>query len=57
LSLLPHRDGPETCREYLPEQLEMDRSSLDALATGQVPPALADLVRRRVVLDLPKKYY
>ena len=52
-----YEDEFGACREYLPEELEMDRGSLEALAAGQLPPALTDLVRRRVVLDLPKKYY
>ena len=31
--------------------------SLEALAEGRLPPDLADLARRRVILDLPKRYY
>ena len=33
------------------------RRALAALAEGRLPPELADLARRRVVLDLPKRYY
>jgi hypothetical protein len=45
------------CRRYLPEELEIGRSELDALPAAHVSGTLADLTRRRVVLDLPKRYY
>src|SRR5262245_12870810 len=45
------------CRRYLPDEAEIGRSVLDALPTAQVSGLLADLVRKRVVLDLPKHYY
>ena len=45
------------CREYLPETVLVDRASLAALGTGRLPPELADLAQRRVILDLPRKYY
>jgi uncharacterized protein YbaR (Trm112 family) len=45
------------CREYLPADLTVPRAALDALPAGALSPALADLVRRRVVIDLPLKYY
>jgi uncharacterized protein YbaR (Trm112 family) len=45
------------CREYLPDTLLLDRRSLAALADGRVPPDLAPLVRRRVLVDLPRRYY
>ena len=45
------------CRQYLPEELTLDRAAVAALETGRVPGELADLVRRKVIVDLPKKYY
>jgi uncharacterized protein YbaR (Trm112 family) len=45
------------CRRYLPDELTADRSALDGLPASTVPPPLADLARRRVVLDLPTRYY
>ena len=45
------------CRQYLPEELTLDRSALAALATGVVAGDLLDLVRRKVIVDLPKRYY
>jgi len=45
------------CRQYLPDTFVLDRAALDAIAGGRVPPDLADLVRRRVLVDLPRKYY
>jgi len=46
------------CRRYLPDETEMDLAVWEALETGA--PAvgdLGDLIRRRVILDLPKNYY
>ena len=44
------------CRQYLPDEVTIARADLDALAAGRVPPGAADLVRRRVVVDLPRRY-
>ncbi len=45
------------CREYLPEEVTLDSAAAAALATGRVSPEIADLVRRKVIVDLPKRYY
>ena len=45
------------CREYLPEEVFVDRDALAALPATALPDALVDLARRRVILDLPKRYY
>jgi uncharacterized protein YbaR (Trm112 family) len=45
------------CREYLPDSVVLDRQSLAAIAGGRVPADLAPLVRRRVLVDLPRWYY
>jgi hypothetical protein len=45
------------CRRYLPEEVTISRQALQALEQGRVPAELSDLVRRRVIVDLPKKYY
>ncbi len=44
------------CRQYLPDEIAIARADLDALAAGRVPPGAADLLRRRVVVDLPMRY-
>ena len=44
------------CRQYLPEEVAISRADLDALGRGTVPPGAADLVRRRVVVDVPRRY-
>jgi len=44
-------------RRYLPEELTLDRSAIASIATGQVSGELAELVRRKVIVDLPKRYY
>jgi hypothetical protein len=45
------------CRAYLPDEADVDRAALATLPAPTVPPALAELARHRVVLDLPKRYY
>jgi hypothetical protein len=44
-------------RLYLPEEVTVARAALDALPARIVPPALAELARQRVVIDLPRHYY
>ena len=43
-------------REYLPAEVTIARVDLEELAAGRVPPAAAELVRRRVVVDIPIGY-
>ena len=45
------------CRQYLPETLTLDRSAVASLATGRVSGDLIELLRRKVIVDLPKRYY
>jgi uncharacterized protein YbaR (Trm112 family) len=45
------------CRRYLPDDIAVDRVLLDRLPAPAVSGALADLARRRIVLDLPRRYY
>jgi len=45
------------CREYLPGEVFVDRDALAALPATALPDPLVDLARRRVILDLPKRYY
>jgi uncharacterized protein YbaR (Trm112 family) len=45
------------CRQYLPEQLTLERAAVEALESGLVSDEMADLVRRKVIVDLPKRYY
>jgi uncharacterized protein YbaR (Trm112 family) len=45
------------CREYLPEEVVVTDAVLSVLDEGRLTPELADLTRRRVVLDLPRRYY
>jgi uncharacterized protein YbaR (Trm112 family) len=44
-------------RRYLPEDVTVDRRTLTAIESGRVTAELAELVRRRVVVDLPRRYY
>jgi uncharacterized protein YbaR (Trm112 family) len=44
-------------RIYLADDVVVDRRALAALPAARLSPELADLARRRVILDLPKDYY
>ena len=44
-------------RRYLPEELTLDRSAVASIESGQVSETLAELVRLKVIVDLPKRYY
>jgi uncharacterized protein YbaR (Trm112 family) len=52
-----YADEYGACRQYLPDEVVVHRAAFEALPGPDVPPALADLVRRRVVLRLPARYY
>ena len=52
-----YADEYGACRQYLPETLTLERSAIDSLATGRVSGELIELLRRKVIVDLPKRYY
>jgi uncharacterized protein YbaR (Trm112 family)/SAM-dependent methyltransferase len=52
-----YEDEYSACRQYLSETATVDRRTIEAMNQGQRPAELADLARRRIVLDLPKRYY
>jgi uncharacterized protein YbaR (Trm112 family) len=52
-----YEDEYGACRQYLPEEAVVDAEALQALEAGHLPASLADMVRRRVIVDLPRKYY
>jgi uncharacterized protein YbaR (Trm112 family) len=45
------------CRKYLPDALIIDRASMEAMAAGTLTPELEVFLRRRIILDLPRRYY
>ena len=45
------------CLQYLPETLTLERSVVASLAAGRVSDEMIDLRRRKVIVDLPKRYY
>lgn len=45
------------CRKYLPDALVLDRASIEAMAAGTLTPELEVFLRRRIILDLPRRYY
>jgi len=52
-----YEDEYGACRQYLPEQLTVERSALAAIESGRVSGDAIELLRRRVIVDLPKRYY
>lgn len=52
-----YEDEYGACRRYLPEEATIDAADLKALEAGGRPPALEELIRRRVIVDLPTFYY
>jgi uncharacterized protein YbaR (Trm112 family) len=52
-----YADEYGACREYLPDQVTVDRHAIDTLPAETLPPSLAPLAAKRVILDLPKRYY
>ncbi|MSR36531.1 MAG: hypothetical protein EXR95_07805 [Gemmatimonadetes bacterium] len=57
---LPSPDYEEEfgdCRRYLAEEVTLDRTTLAAVAAGRRSSEVLELLRRRVVLDMPKHYY
>ncbi|MSR35096.1 MAG: hypothetical protein EXR95_00425 [Gemmatimonadetes bacterium] len=51
-----YEDEYGACRRYLPEDLTLDRATLDEVAAGTRSPRVVELLRRRVVLDVPHRY-
>ena len=45
------------CREYLPGEIFIDKAAFQALQAGGSSEPMAELIRRRIVVELPKKYY
>ncbi len=45
------------CRQYLPEETTIDVAALKRLEAGGAIDELSDLIRRRVIIDLPRHYY
>ena len=45
------------CRQYLPEETTIDLGALRRLEAGGSQEELAELIRRRVIVDLPRHYY
>ncbi|MEQ1731123.1 MAG: methyltransferase domain-containing protein [Vicinamibacterales bacterium] len=45
------------CREYLPESVSIDAASFHALQSGTPQPSLDELIRRKVLIDVPAHYF
>ena len=52
-----YEDEYGACREYLPEELTIERAAIASLESGRVAGDAIELLRRKVIVDLPKRYY
>jgi uncharacterized protein YbaR (Trm112 family) len=52
-----YEDEYGACRRYLPDETTLDRAALEQLQRGGPTAPLDELIRRRVIVDLPKNYY
>jgi uncharacterized protein YbaR (Trm112 family) len=52
-----YADEYGACRQYLPETLTLDRSAIASLTAGTPSGELIELLRRKVIVDLPRRYY
>jgi uncharacterized protein YbaR (Trm112 family) len=52
-----YADEYGACRQYLPETLTLERALIDSLSSGSIGGELTELVRRKVIVDLPRRYY
>src|SRR5204863_1232482 len=50
-----YADEYGACREYLPEQVSVEREAIAVLPAETLPQPLAPLAAKRVILDLPKR--
>jgi hypothetical protein len=51
-----YEDEYGACRQYLPDEIVVESAELRALQEGARPDALAELIRRRVIVELPARY-
>jgi hypothetical protein len=52
-----YADEFAACRRYLPAEAQIRAAALEALGRGEIGGELDELVERRVVLDLPRRYF
>lgn len=56
----PNADYEEeysACRQYLPDTVSIAAADLAAMGSGNTPDSLRELIRRRVIVELPRLYY
>jgi uncharacterized protein YbaR (Trm112 family) len=52
-----YEDEYGACRAYLPDEVFIDAAAFERLRSDGEEPSLSDLVRRRVIVELPRRYY
>ena len=52
-----YEDEYGACRRYLPDETSVPANALETLESGDRTPELLELLRRKVIVELPRKYY
>jgi uncharacterized protein YbaR (Trm112 family) len=52
-----YEDEYGACKQYLPDEAVIERAALELLQQGGTIGSLDELIRRRVIVKLPEKYY
>ena len=52
-----YEDEYGACKQYLPVETVVDRPAFERLQRGGAPGPLDELIRRRVIVKLPERYY
>src|SRR5262249_1120291 len=52
-----YEDEYGACKQYLPDDTVIERAPLGSLQNGGPAGPLDELIRRRVIVKLPEKYY
>jgi len=52
-----YEDEYGACRRYLPEELTLGRDAVAAMEAGTIAGEVSELLRRKVIVDLPRRYY
>src|SRR4029077_7916989 len=52
-----YEDEYGACKQYLPDETVIEQTALEALQRGGPVAPLDDLIRRRVIVKLPERYY
>src|SRR6185436_8558705 len=52
-----YEDEYGAAKRYLPDEARISTNALNILQAGERSPALLDLLKRKVIVELPRQYY